>query len=327
MTLSVWWSLSALRARASRGRLRARSDELLGSLLVTFALVATTARADLPPSEELVQIERALAQHPDDVRLVLAHAEASIEAGAPARALEDTALAAALAPRDSAIAAVRAEALVALDRREDALAELDRARGRGLAGPQGLALRARLLAREGRTAESVEAWDEILAAWPDPDGYLERSALLARLGRTSEALESEREGLAVTGSAALRVAVIDRAVALGEHEIALDALAPWIEPRAGGARGRWLLRAAEILRAARREREATARFEEAERALAEQASRRPSAATLVDHGRALLALGRHEEAERQARRALALRTRSPQATALVREIARARGAR
>jgi tetratricopeptide (TPR) repeat protein len=297
--------------------------------LVALALsgVASSASADLPAREEILEIERALALHPHDVRLVIAHAERSIEAGDAERALEDLSLAAALAPHEPTVAAVRAEALVSIERFDDALAELERARAGGFAGPRALALRARILSRQGRLTEAVEAWDEVVSLSPDPDAYLERGALLARLGREREALANDREGLEITGSTALRLALVDRAEALGEHEVALEAIAPLIEPRAGATRGRWLLRAAEILREAGREAEATARFEEAERELALRTRRRPSAAALVDHARALEGLGRLDEAERQARRALALHTPSADAQALLRRLERARGAR
>lgn len=307
--------------------MRPHSSSATTLVALALVLLPATARADLSPSDELVEIERALALHPHDVRLVIAHAERSIEAGVPSRALEDAALAAALAPHDASIPAVRAEALVALGRADDALAELDRARGRGLAGHRALSLRARLLARERREEEAVEAWDEVIARWPDPDAFLERSALLARLGREAEALHSDREGLTLTGSAALRTSVIDRAARLGEHALALEAIAPLLDARAGSTRGRWLLRAAQILRDAGREAEAHARFEEAERELALRAGRRPSAATLVDHARALAGLARFDEAERQARRALALHTTRTEASAVLAEIALARGAR
>jgi tetratricopeptide (TPR) repeat protein len=178
-----------------------------------------------------------------------------------------------------------------------------------------------------RLGEAVEAWDEVLRSAQDADAYLERGTLLSRLGREREALDNDREGLDRTGSAALRTSLVDRAAALGEHEVALEALAPLLEPRAGSARGRWLLRAAEILEAAGRTTEAAARFEEAEAELSRQTLRRPSAAALVDHARALERLGRHDEAERQARRALALRTASAEASALLAEITRARGGR
>ncbi|MBX7197015.1 MAG: hypothetical protein K1X94_33500, partial [Sandaracinaceae bacterium] len=101
------------------------------------------------------------------------------------------------------------------------------------------------------------------------------------------------------------------------------ALAPLLAPRAGHGRGRWLVRAADILAAAGRAHEARDRYDEAARELRGGAARRPSAAVLTDLSRALLGLGRLDEAELEARRALAA-SPSVERTDLLTAITRAR---
>lgn len=275
------------------------------ALAVLFAVDASRARADEPVEEELVEIDEQLAAHPHDLLLLLTHADLYLEAGEPRRSLDDLALAAALAPRDPHIPALRAEALTALDRVDEALVEITRARSLGLTTPRLLVLRARLLMRTARAEEAVAAWDDALAVADDLDGYLARSALLDRLGRTEAAMEGLEEGLAITGSTVLRLEVIERADARGDFTRALAALAPLLADRAGASRGRWLLLHAEILEHAGRTADARVSFEAARAALSRLATRRPSAAVRLDLSRALLGLGRHDEARTEARRALA----------------------
>ncbi len=275
-------------------------------LVVVTALAAlhgvSSARADEPVDEEIADLDAALALHPADVSLLVARADHLVQARRPESALPDLALAAALAPRDPRVPAVRAEALIALDQREPALAELDRAIDAGLTSPRVLRLRARVLAELERPAEAIAAWDEALAIAPDPDGYLERSALLREQAQSDAALAGLREGLALTGAASLRLEVIELARRLGRWDDALRAIEPLVALEAAP---RWRVMRGDLLTGAGRSREARTDYEAALVMIEPRLSQRPTAATHTDHARALLGLGRLEEAEAACRRALA----------------------
>jgi tetratricopeptide (TPR) repeat protein len=265
---------------------------------------APVAHADPPTDLELAELDARLAESPTDLEALLARAELRGVRGEPALALVDLRVASALAPHEPRIAPLRAEALVALDQPDAALAELDAALATGRASRRTRALRARVLARLGRSSEAIEAWDAALELAPDPDGYLERGRLLERASRSEEALLRYREGVTATGGAAvLRLAVVDLASRLGQHDVALaelDALA-----RAGGE-ARWLAMRGEVLARAGRATEARTAFERALAASAQALAQRPSAAHRVDAARALLGLGRADEAASECARALAL---------------------
>jgi len=276
----------------------------LATVVVALAIVhgGQLAHADEPVDDEIAELGAAIALHPADVSLLVARAEHLVRAERPEAALPDLTVASALAPRDPRVPAVRAEALVALEQREPALAELDRAIDAGLASPRVLQLRARLLADLGRTAEAIAAWDDVLAQAPDPDGYLERSTLLFDRGQSDEALVSLREGLALTGASSLRLEVIERARRLGRWEDALAALEPLT---ALADAPHWRILRGDLLAGSGRSLEARRDYEAALAMLEPRLTRRPTAASHVDHARALLGLRRLEEAEAACRRALA----------------------
>lgn len=272
--------------------------------LVGLLAVPSLAHADEPVEEELVEIDAQLAEHPHDLLLLLTHADLYLEAGDPARSLDDLSLAAALAPRDPHVPALRAEALAALDRVDEALVEIARAGSLGLTTPRLLVLRARLLTRLERQEEAVAAWDDALSVADDLDGYLTRSAILDRLGRAREARSRLEEGLAITGSTVLRLEVVMRCERDGDLDRALEVLAPLLAERDGALRGRWLNRRAAILTRAGRTDEARRDFLAAERELRAMVTRRPSAALRTELSRALLGLERVDEAGVEIRRAL-----------------------
>ena len=306
-----------------------RHRALLLAVTCSLPLVAvSSARADAPVEEELVEIDAQLAAHPHDLLLLLTHADLYLEAGEPLRSLDDLALASALAPRDPHVPALRAEALAALDRLDEALVEITRAARLGLRTPRLLVLRARLLTRADRREEALVAWDEALSVAADLDGFLTRSALLDQLGRADAALAGLEEGLGITGSTVLRLEVIERRAARGEIDRAIDLLAPLLATRAGAMRARWWLMRAELLSRAGRDAEARADYEAARSELTAIARHRPSAAVRLELARALFGLHRVDEAAIETRRALASSPGLEGARELEARIARAqRGAR
>jgi tetratricopeptide (TPR) repeat protein len=226
-----------------------------------------------------------------------------VSRGAPARALDDARLASALVPDDARLPRLRALAHVAAHRPEAALAELDAARARGRIEPRALALRARVLTLLGRRDEAIAAWDEALARAPDADGALERGRLLEAAGRVEEAIVGYRIQLDATGATAVRLALVAAAERAGDASLALEALGPLLHDDAAGHWGTWQ---AEILARAGRDREARAAFAHALARIDTQLARRPSAMRRVDRARALLGLGRIDEAIVECRRALTL---------------------
>lgn len=290
------------------------------TLALALAGAPRPASADEPIDAELAELDVALAARPADVSLLVSRAEHLILAERADLALADMALAAALAPHDERVPAVRAEALAALGRPDAALTEVERAIAAGHPSTRVLQLRARLLASLARTDEAIVAWDEALARRPDPDGFLERSALLVSRGRHDEALDGLHEGLTLTQAASLRVEVVETARRLGRWDEALAALEPLVREDTGP---RWRIVRGELLALAGRMAEAHRDFEVALTLLAPRLERRPTAASHLDHARALAGLGRMGEAEAAVRRAL---SRSPGYRPAVAELARIRAA-
>lgn len=93
-----------------------------------------------------------------------------------------------------------ASVLIGLDRRDDALACLDRALALNLSHLRALLLRAGVLADLGRYVESVTAYDRLLEFAPTlVDALCRRGTVLRMLGRHTDALASCDRALSVNG--------------------------------------------------------------------------------------------------------------------------------
>lgn len=277
---------------------------LLAVACVVLGLLIAPPRAsaDPPASEELAALDARLLRAPDDLSARLSRARLRGDRGDLDGALDDARAALALSPRGEDAALVLSELLAMRGERESALAELDAIVGERVAGPRTHGLRARLLAELGRYEESLRAWDEVLVTRESAEAWMSRGRVLEELGRDHDALTSYETGAqSVAGAVSLRSAAIELALRLHEPERALTQIDVVLSSAPG--RARWLALRAEALAMLGRTREARASFEAALSDADRRMRTRPSAATLVDRGRALLGLGRVDEARESVRRA------------------------
>lgn len=283
---------------------------ILHAALVLLALApAGRALGDPPVRDDLRAIDARIRRDPTDVGALVARSELFLRDGRPGEALADLRLAAAMSPGDPRIALQRAVVFEALDRPDEALAELEAYLEAARApSADALALRARVLVQLDRPEDAVLEYDASLALRADVDLYLERGRILTALGRLEEAARGYAEGLVATGGAAsLRVVAIELHLRIGRAELALR----WIDEvlARAPARARWLLLRARALEALGREGEARAARDEALAEIDGRLRRRPTPALRVERGEALLALGRARDALGEAIRARAIAPR------------------
>jgi len=186
-----------------------------------------------------------------------------------APALADYDRAAALDPGLTSVDLARAAVGLDADTPGAALAAIERFLARRPGHADGLALRARILARLGRPLEAAEDWGRAIAASsrPRPELYLERArALAAADRRLDEALATLDEGIRRLGSVVtLELAAAELEISVARYDAALarvDRLAA-----AAPRREQWLLQRGEILERADRAAEAREAFAAALRAV------------------------------------------------------------
>jgi tetratricopeptide (TPR) repeat protein len=296
------------------------TDRLFATLLCALLLVpigaARSARADAPTERRVAALRARLDRLPADTTTRLDLADLLERAGRTDEALAELDFVDALAPDDPVAAATRARALVRAGRTGEALEVLDRLLERSEGLPAAHALRAELLEELGRLADALAEREAVLESAPTVQARLDHGRLLERLGRIGDAAASYERGVAAhDGASPLRMAAIDAHRRLGHPERALvhaDALiaAAQVAPR-------WRVLKADLLDAMHRSVEARA---ERERALADaerMLARRRSPLALLERGRALLALGRTEEAARDLRQSLLRAPDQPEARVLL----------
>lgn len=260
----------------------------------------------------------------DDPRLLLERAAARREVGQLDDAGRDVDRAEAAGAGKDVVALERARIAVARGDDRAAAAALDRALVAGrpdrAAEPsrllvEALTERASLQVRAGRAEDARSDWDAAFAARPTAEAALARGALDVQLGDPGRAAAGYRDALARVPSVALRRELARVELARGAWDAAIavvdDALAGSAAPVD------WLLLRAEAHagagRGARAEADRRDALAEADRALAA----RPSELRQLARGRALLALGRRDEAAAVAEAVLRTRPRLDEALALV----------
>jgi tetratricopeptide (TPR) repeat protein len=271
--------------------------------LALLAGATSIARADPPVRDDLRALTARIRRQPSDVDALIQRSELYLRDGEPDEALADLRVADALAPAEPRVHAQRAAVLHALDRDDEALAELDACLARTRAPTiDVLALRARVLVAIGRLPDAVEEYDAALGLGDQVDLHLERGRVLERLGRFEDAARGYLAGLrALGGAITLARAAIELDLRIGRADRALGTIDAVI--LRAPARARWLSLRGRALDALGRREEARA---DRERALAEldaRIARRPTAALRVERGAVLLALGRIGEARNEAARA------------------------
>ncbi len=265
-------------------------------------LLATPAAADLPSADRIAAARAELASRPADPLPHLRLLRLLVEGAAPAEALAEADSFCALHPEDTRVEEWRARALVALSRPDEAEAALDRRVAHEPLDAGALGLRAGLRAERGDYEGAALDWDAALARGPWVDAYLGRAHALARIGEVELARVGLAEGLRRTGGAAV---LREEAVALARRTGAYDEALALIDTLLArhAAASRWRVLRAAVLHDAGREAEA---HRELTRALADaeaQVRRRRTPLALLERGRALLALGRRDEARADLRQA------------------------
>jgi tetratricopeptide (TPR) repeat protein len=159
-------------------------------------------------------------------------------------------------------------------------------------------LRAEVRVAQGDNAGAIE--DLALAAQrtPRPEQYLRRAQLQGAAGAAAAALATLEDGLAHAPTPELAAKVVDAAVAARAFDRALDAITHLEQDSA--RKEPWMLRRAEVLAAAGRLLESRAANEQVLAAIEtrERAGGFVNQTQRLEKARALLALGRPEEARR-----------------------------
>lgn len=267
-------------------------------LVLALALVIgdRDARAHDEPSRAIATLDAALEESPGDVDKLLARAALLRAAGKLERAALDAGLASMLDPFRQDVWIERA--LVAKAQGDAALAErgLSRIVDAGGASVVVLVARAEIRASQQRFSEARADYDAALAKRPDPELYLARGRVDEAMNRLDRAAEGYAEGVNATSAIALRLALVRAERARGKPERALAVLTDAITTQAPKAE--WLLLRAEVYdemgkrpSAARDRAGALAEIDAALRA-------KPTDLHHTRRAKALLALGRNEEALR-----------------------------
>jgi tetratricopeptide (TPR) repeat protein len=265
---------------------------------MSAALLCLLLAAGAPPEslpQAVVDLTAQIGKEPNNPTLYLRRAQKLRERGDLEAALGDLEYAAALpgAPRD--VALLTADVLHQMGREAAALVALDRVLAADPRNVAATVLRARALVALGRRAEGIAAYRGALEAGivREPEHYAEVAALLAA-GNKTERLQALRvldEGIAHLGPiVSLEEPAITLEVGLGRWDAAVartDAVAATV-PR----KDLWLKRRGDLLRQARRLREAREAYAAALRAveaLPEEARRAPATKTLARELRGLAA--------------------------------------
>ncbi len=230
-----------------------------------LVLGLSTAFAHAPRPERLARLDRLLAERPT-ASLHVQRAGELREAGEPAAALRDCDLALVLDPEFASAYVVRGWIALDAGREEEAIAAARRARELGDKA-DAFRLEARACGRSGRTAESLAAWNRLIADGGEavPADYLARARLLSASSAAAAiaSLDEARRPLGwLPVLEAEAVAIARRAGLFDEALERVDALAA-----AAPRQETWLAERGRILLDAGRRPEAWAAFTDALAAL------------------------------------------------------------
>lgn len=270
---------------------------LRAAIFCAAILVASAASAHQGPHAELEALDRALADRPGDVDLLLRRAEVHRRENHLAAAMADLTVVEHLAPSRRELWLERGLTRAAGGDHAGAEADLSRF----LEGsPSALAFVARARSREarGRNGEARADYDAALRLRPEPETYLARGRIDEAENKLDRAAAGYEEGLrALGGAVSVRLALIRVETARGRHDrvIALcdEAMA------AAPIKSDWLLTRAAAHAAAGRAAPAQADRAAALREIDEAIRRRPNDLARVTRARALITMSRIPEAIRE----------------------------
>lgn len=160
------------------------------AILLAAGIQLTTAHPDL--IQQIVQVTEQMNQHRESAGLFCARAELFRRHGQFEAALNDLAAAERLNTNATPMRLERARVYCDSGHAQEALVEIQFFLTNDPHHSEGLLIRARSLARLGRTEEAIADYNVAIqnAPAPAPDLFLERAHLLAGLGRLAEAAQS-----------------------------------------------------------------------------------------------------------------------------------------
>jgi tetratricopeptide (TPR) repeat protein len=264
-------------------------------LLAALVTAAARATAHEGVSAEIAALDKKIAKDPGDASLFVRRAALLRREGHPSRALADLARADARSPGRRDVLLERGLSLWAMGNQRGAESALDRFLASGPAALPALAARGKI--REAhRQFEGARAdYDSAVRLRPDPELYLARGRADEAAGKLERAAEGYEQALtALSGATTVRLALIrvesrrgsfDRARALVDEVLATV-------PR----KADWLLLRADVHSAAGSADLATKDREAALLEVEETLARRPSDLARLTRAKALLSLGRTQQA-------------------------------
>ncbi|MEW5740970.1 MAG: hypothetical protein AB1938_18765 [Myxococcota bacterium] len=270
----------------------------LGALLAV--LLPSLARAHAGLEADVARLTKALDEAPS-AALYLRRAEKLRLLGRTDEALADVDRARGRGASLLLVSEARGLCFAAKGEPAKAVAELDGFLGGGGVSQDALRTRAAMLRRLGRGAEAVLDARRAVELYPEPDVVLELARLEESLGRPADAARTLEQGLARLGGAVtLRLELIALYRRTGQHGLALAharTAASALEVKT-----QWQLLAAEILLDLGRGSEARAELEAVIAQLDARLARRPNALQLEARGRALELLARTTKQAKEAAR-------------------------
>ena len=285
-------------------------------VVVGLALTcASSAWAHEPINRDILEVSDALEAGGPVVDLLVVRARLWLLDDEPERALADLRLAEALEPDNLQLPIVRAAALRAVGRIDEALAVLESA----VPTFGGHRLQGEIHEEAGRLVEALSHYESAAATTTTVDVCLARGRVLRALGRGADAIGVYQVALpALNGAVVVRRELVAALVRAGRHD---EALAQIDAARADAAdTSLWDLREAAVREARGEHARADSIREGVLHRLSERLVRRPTAARWLQRARAERELGRVEDARRSVRRALSLAPRYAPALELQREI-------
>ncbi len=272
---------------------------LIISGVVALSLTAAVALAHPGLHHDIERVTKALELEPLRADLWIERAHYYRLDEQYDNALSDLERAEELAPDKLDAAAHRGMVYVAMQRDADAERELTRFLEGGPGSSDTFAARARIRVRDGRLALALADYDAALALEADVEYFLDRGRVQVQMGQLDEAASGYRVALSqVGGAVTVLQALIDVEVRRTDYAAALSLVDTAMA--ASPVKTTWLLRRAEVLRAAGREAEARQALDtaliEADRVL----GRRATAIHLLSRARVHLAMGNKQPAQEDA---------------------------
>lgn len=264
-------------------------------VVAIVSLSAIPAAAHEGVSAEIVALDAKIQKHPKNASLYIERAALYRREGKFVVALDDLATAQKLDPTRREIALERGLTLAAKGDSKEAEASLGVFLASGPPSVKALEARGKIREKAKRFAEARSDYAAAVALKPDPELFLARGRMDEALGHWDAAARGYEEGLRVlSGAIVLRLALVRAEGKRGHYDRAItliDEVLPTLPVKT-----EWLLLRAQQHAAAGHAEHARKDREEALREVDARLSRRPTDLARISRAKALLALGRKQEA-------------------------------